>query len=349
MLLFISVVKSQQLFLLPLNIQGGEIINRRYTLVFIGVIFSLLLIGKSFSIVESNESKNIDTQLQTKNTNEKENIYLTKQVTPSGVMMINPTINERDNTVGTNIKIAILDSGIYKEHPDLEGIVKKQYNAISPDEPVVDNFGHGTAIAGIIAAKDNDFGIIGLIQNAEVYDVKVLNEQGKGKPEHLAAAIDWCIEQEVDLINVSFGYQNEDLKVKEAIERAISSNIIIIAAAGNTYGIAVDYPAKYNGVISVTSIDEQYNRSNFAAAGKIDLSSPGVDVLTTNHKGVYSYFSGTSFANAYVTGTIASILSNHSEEHYDSKEIFNYIKHQTMDLGEIGYDEKYGYGFLTVK
>lgn len=124
------------------------------------------------------------------------------------------------------MKVAILDSGIYKDHEDLQGKVVREFNVINPNEPISDDYGHGTAIAGIITANDNDIGIVGMTQNVELYDVKVLGKDGIGKIEDLTAAIEWCIKQRVDIINISSGFQTEDANLGQAINDAVNAGII---------------------------------------------------------------------------------------------------------------------------
>ena len=154
------------------------------------------------------------------------------------------------------IKIAILDSGINKKHNEFKGLTFKEYNAIEPGKEIVDDFGHGTAIAGIIAARG--IKTTGVIHNVILYDVKVLNEKGGGKINDVIEGIEWCIKKNVDIINISFGFSSEKEGLKEAIDKAINHNIIITAASGNTLGLTVDYPAKYHNVLSISSFDEKY-------------------------------------------------------------------------------------------
>ena len=232
-----------------------------------------------------------------------------------------------------------------KNHEDLYGRVVKEFNAINPEEPIVDEFGHGTAIAGIIGARQDRVGIVGVAPNVDLYDVKVLNEFGKGDIKDFITAIDWCIEQEVDIINISFGYQTENTDLKNAIDRAVDEGIIIVAAAGNTYGFGVDYPARYENVLSISSVNKELKRPSSAARGKIDFVAPGVDILTTNNHGSYSYFTGTSYATAYATGMIALMLQ---EDNLSKKEVISILRENALDLGEDGYDREYGHGLLQI-
>ncbi|MFB4343017.1 S8 family peptidase [Bacillus sp. BR_7] len=245
------------------------------------------------------------------------------------------------------VKVAILDSGINKNHQDLKGKIVKDYNAINPGNENVDNYGHGTAVAGIIAAHDDDLGLTGISPNAEIYDVKVLDDKGLADIDTLIKGIQWCIQENVQIMNISFGVQSDNPKLKEAIDEALDKGIIIVAASGNTLGLSVDYPAKYENVISVSAIKENLKRSGVSAKGKIDYAAPGINILTTDNKGDYSYYSGTSFATAYVTGTVAVLLAQ-KDLIFNSRNIKSYLNDKTKDLGEKGYDSEYGSGLIMI-
>ncbi|MBP3953139.1 S8 family serine peptidase [Bacillus suaedae] len=240
------------------------------------------------------------------------------------------------------IKIAILDSGINKKHKEFNDVIFKEYNVIAPDEKITDDLGHGTAIAGIIAAKG--IKTTGIIQNVILYDVKVLNEKGQGKIEDVVEGIEWSIKQNVDMINISFGFSSDKAELKSSIEKAIEQNIVITAAAGNTLGLTVDFPAQYNDVLSISSFDKHFKLDPFSGVGKIDYSAPGVEVISTDNKGSYSTFSGTSFATAYATGVIATILNDPSVRNTDIKKekLLTYVV-------KLGAEEQFGEGFLTLK
>lgn len=249
------------------------------------------------------------------------------------------------------IKIAILDSGINKDHPALNGRIIETYNAINPNEDIIDDYGelgHGTAIAGILVAKEIKEGISGISPNIRLYDVKVLNKEGKSDIETVVRGIEWCIEKEVNIINISFGFEVNHEKLEKIIQKALSKDIIIVASSGNTLGLRVDYPAKYEGVISVSALNPNLQRSSISGKGKIDYAAPGVNILTTDSKGNYSKFDGTSFATAFVSGTIGTLISN-TEEKITNKNLHNFLKKYVVDLGKEGFDEEYGYGLIQIK
>ncbi|MGR6004971.1 S8 family peptidase [Bacillus paranthracis] len=238
-----------------------------------------------------------------------------------------------------------MDNGIYKEHEDLKGKVVKEFNTINLNNPIIDETGHGTAIAGIIAAENNNLGILGVMPNIQLYDVKVLDKQGKGDVDHLIKGIRWCIEQRVNILNISFGLQSESPELKKAIDEAVDSGIIVVAAAGNTYGLGVDYPAKYENVISISSVNKEFKRASSSAKGKIDFAAPGVDILSTNQDGGYSTYSGTSFATAFATGVIAALLAE-GDNTLNLDQIKKILIERSIDLGSTGYDNEFGYGLI---
>ncbi|MBT2646434.1 S8 family serine peptidase [Bacillus sp. ISL-34] len=245
--------------------------------------------------------------------------------------------------------MAILDSGINKEHPDLKGQIYKEFNAINSKEPMKDIFNHGTSIAGIIAAKDNSIGIKGISPKSKIYSVKVLNDKGEGSVEHIIRGIEWAINEKVEIINISFGLKNDNQKLKKVINKATNNGIIVVASSGNNYIKDVDYPAKYNNVISVGSIDHEHERAKFSPRGKIDVVGPGRDILSTNNLKDYSIFEGTSYSTAFVTGLISLYLSENPTIKFDQKAIINLLKNKSLDLGIKGLDNTYGYGLLQYK
>ncbi|KGA96629.1 hypothetical protein AJ85_21615 [Alkalihalobacillus alcalophilus ATCC 27647 = CGMCC 1.3604] len=277
----------------------------------------------------------------------KDELKLESQVTSWAYDLLLPDISLEHEKV----KVAIIDSGINKEHEDLQHIKFIEFNILEKETAIIDEFGHGTAIAGIIAAENNEFGVIGLSQNVEIYDVKILNENGKGEVEHLIEAIHWCVEQNVEIINLSFGFQTESKPLKEAIDRAISEGIIIVASIGNTFGLRGDYPAIYEEVISITSVDEDLNRSSFASKHNIDYAMPGENIYTTNKDGGYSFFDGTSFATAHATGIISILLDYYKQEQREFKKntsFEDYLKAHSFSNNDWKFSD-YGMGILNLR
>jgi subtilisin family serine protease len=260
---------------------------------------------------------------------------------------------ERENSEEKpKVRVAILDSGIDKQHEDLVGRVVKEYNAINPKEEVKDIYGHGTAVAGIIAANNNTRGILGIVPNSDIYSIKVLSDNGKGNIQALTRGIDWAIDNKVDLINISFGMPNDKSELREAINKAVEAGIIIVASAGNKYGLKSDYPARYDNVISVNAVSPELKIASFSAKGKIDFVGPGVDIITTITGNNYGVVKGTSIATAHVTGTIAYLLANKEQfnipDQNDSRyfdKVYKILKEKSSKLGE---ENIYGNGLIQL-
>lgn len=195
------------------------------------------------------------------------------------------------------MKIAILDSGIFP-HVDLREqiIYGKNFATEGNSQNVDDNFGHGTHVAGIIHS---------IIPEAQLLIVKVLDRYGKGNIEDVTEGIYYAIEKNVDIINISIGYEDPDDELKAAIETAKDKNIPVICAAGNNN--VIEYPAQYG--ISVGSIDNKGNVSDFSTS-KATLYAMGENVKSTYVNDSYEVLTGTSMATAKVTGYIAKEIKN---------------------------------------
>ena len=158
------------------------------------------------------------------------------------------------------VKVAILDSGVdYTE--DIDVYMRKNFIPGEDGISVIyeDISGHGTSVAGIIAAKDNDEGITGINPYVQLYSARILDENKQAPASRVVAAIDWAIEQDVDIINISFGTTVDSEEIHAAIRRAYDAGILIVAAAGNN-GV-VEYPAAYDEVVAVGAVDAKGERT----------------------------------------------------------------------------------------
>lgn len=211
---------------------------------------------------------------------------------------------------GTGVKIAVIDTGIDSSHPDLADNVRAGINLINPTLPPKDDYGHGTHVAGIIAAVDNDAGVIGVAPAVHLYPVKALNWRGEGTLADVLQALDWCVKQRMDVINMSFGIDTPSQALHTAIRRAVQAGCVIVAAAGNDgRSQTVDYPAAYNEVIAVGAADEHDRLAWFSSRGpEVKLVAPGTGVLSTATGNNYLRLDGTSMAAAHVSGAIALLL-----------------------------------------
>lgn len=276
------------------------------------------------------------------------------QVIDYGVKLINAPKVWKE-TKGEGVKIAIIDTGIDPNHPDLKWNIKVGYNFIKQNDKFNDDHGHGTHVAGIIAGIDNGIGIVGVAPKAELYILKVLDEKGEGSESHVIEAIEWAIKNKMDILNLSFGSQKPNPKLRAALEKANQAGIVVVAAAGNdastTQIDTVDYPGRWSDlVITVAAIDQKAKRAPFSSQGKeLFLAAPGVDVFSTYPRERYVRLSGTSMATPHITGAVALILAQARKTKgrkltpTQVREIL--IKH-SLDLGEPGRDEDFGYGFF---
>ena len=211
---------------------------------------------------------------------------------------------------GEGIKVGIIDTGIDLGHPDLKDNIKEAYSVVDGISADDDN-GHGTHVAGIIAALDNDIGVVGVAPKAEIYSVKAFDKMGRGSVSDIIDALQWCVENKVHVINMSFGIGTNSRALKRAIGAAHRHKIIMVAAAGNSGARdSVLYPAKYPEVIAVAASDSKDQAADFSSRGpEVNIIAPGVDVSSTYINEEYKNLSGTSMACPHVVGACALLMS----------------------------------------
>ncbi len=267
-----------------------------------------------------------------------------------------PVHNQSIN--GTGIKIAVLDTGIDYNHPDLTGNYKGGYDFVNNDpDPWDDNCisyyrtCHGTHVSGIIAAEHNGIGVVGVAPGAGIYSVKVLDGSGFGTASTILSGIEWAKNNSMNIISMSIGSSENNTAVFDAVNAAYDSGILLVAAGGNTGGGPVLYPAAYDSVIAVTAIDQNGQRASFSPIDpKIEVAAPGVSINSTVQGG-YGILSGTSMAAPFVTGVAALIFSTNfadvnSDGLKDNKDVREIIRSTAFDAGIPGKDDVYGYGIV---
>ena len=206
--------------------------------------------------------------------------------------------------------VAVLDTGVDLAHPDLQGAVVPGYDAVNRDDDPTDDHGHGTMVAGVVAARANNaLGGAGVCAGCSVMPVKVIAGNGSGTAADIADGIRWATEHGADIVNMSFALSGPDDGVAQAIAFAQSRGVVVVAAAGNAGVADVAYPAGYPGVVSVAgtdSADARYGWSNYG--GWVRLAAPGCSISTAAG-GSYGEFCGTSSATAFVSGMAGLIRS----------------------------------------
>ncbi|MDT8781614.1 MAG: S8 family serine peptidase [Candidatus Bathyarchaeota archaeon] len=288
------------------------------------------------------------------------------------------TVHEWGNK-GAGVNVAVIDTGIDYRHMDLKANYRGGYDFVNGDNDPMDDNGHGTHCAGIIAAADDDYydhPVVGVAPEANLYALKVLNRRGSGTTSTIIAGIDWATktlsdsdpDNNINVISMSLGSSVSTDSLKEACDNAYAAGILVVASAGNSGDggtlSTIGYPAAYDSVIAVGATDKQNIRASFSSTGpQLELVAPGVDILSTyryvSKDGLYRdvvYMSGTSMACPHVAGTAALVFASPIDQNYDSDgdyqwdavEIRSKLQ-QTADKPLTEYNTKpdwYGYGLV---
>lgn len=227
-------------------------------------------------------------------------------------------------TTGGGTKVAVLDTGVASDNPDIAPKVVAQAN-FSTSSTIEDLYGHGTHVAGIVAAiADNTIGVAGVCPGCTILDGKVLDDNGYGSSSAIAKGIDWAVANGAKVINMSLAMRVSSRTLETAVNNAWNHGAVIVAAAGNSGNQAKMYPAAYTNVISVAATDNNDAKASFSTYGKwVDLAAPGVSVYSTfpnhpfalqttyNRSEGYDIGSGTSMASPIVAATAALAWSSH--------------------------------------
>ena len=243
---------------------------------------------------------------------------------------------------GKKVKVAVFDTGI-SNHEDLT--ISGGVSFVDYTDSYSDDNGHGTHVAGTIAANNNKIGVVGVAPDAEIYAVKILDNSGKGSYSGIISALEWAIDNDIEIINMSLGSSQFSSVLHDAVKQAVDAGIIIVAAAGNQ-GEGEDtvlYPAKYPEVVAVGALTEQYKAAAFSSRGLgLNIVAPGLSVLSTLNDGDYAAMSGTSMAAPHVSGALAALKSKNKK--LGSVELINRIYETATPLGDYS---TYGCGFLN--
>ena len=275
---------------------------------------------------------------------------------------------------GAGVTVAILDTGIDITHPDLSKNIKGGYNALAGQDPqnYQDDNGHGTHMAGIIAARMNNLGIIGAAYQAKIVAVKVLDQNGGGRLSDLINGLGWIRANKIKVINMSLGFSEDNPLLAQAIERLYEAGVIMVASAGNQ-GVTcaqdgggddgggdsgcqpapggVNYPARYAQVISVAATNGANEVTGYSQSGpKVDIAAPGGTksgprILSTNKGGGYGWGSGTSQAAAHVSGAITLVLQKNPKMSFN--EVLSLLQSTATDLDVP--EERQGAGLIDVE
>jgi type VII secretion-associated serine protease mycosin len=255
-----------------------------------------------------------------------------------------------DITTGKPIVVAVVDTGVDGGHPDLAGKTVPGFNAFANNGNANDDNGHGTAVAGLIAANtDNGIGIAGLCWGCRIMPIKSLNRNGGGSDATVASGIRWAVDNGARVINLSLGGSGESQTLREAVDYALARGIVVIAASGNERqeGNAPNYPAAYPDVLAVGATGNSDVITGFSNTGDyVDISAPGVGLWSTLPGGGYGPPNGTSFSSPHVAGAAGLVLSVRPDLGY--YDVGCVLMASADDKGPPGKDPEYGWGRLNV-
>ncbi|ANW17776.1 type VII secretion-associated serine protease mycosin [Streptomyces clavuligerus] len=270
-------------------------------------------------------------------------------------------------STGTGVRVAVIDTGVDVRHPQLRAAVDVDSGVnLMPrglkdahgdeiergkEDGTTDTVGHGTKVAGIIAARPRGgTGFSGLAPGATIIPVQQNDAEGNGTAETLVEAIDHAIEQRADIINISQDTAEAvepTPLLRRAVERAVDRGVVVVASAGNDGAdgnVKKTYPASYEGVLAVASSDRDNERAAFSQSGDfVGVAAPGVDIVTTVPGGGHCADNGTSFSAPYVSAVAALLKSKHPD--WEPRHIVARIQ-QTAERATPGYDRLVGWGVV---
>jgi subtilisin len=305
-----------------------------------------------------------------------------------GVTRIGSGVVHGSGTTGFDVSVAVIDSGVDYTHPDLDGNYAGGYDFVENDAEPLDVYGHGTHVAGTACAEDNGngvvdskgdplYGVVGVAPGCALYSLRVLDDNGYGYSSDIIAAMQWAVDNNLQVANLSLGWDRDPgSTVKAAFDNAWNAGVVVVAAAGNSgnppgKGNSTIYPAKYESVIAVAATDSGDNRASFSSTGdEVELAAPGVSVYSTwnddtshydpqpvcgtdanGEYGCYKYGSGTSMASPHVAGTAALVIASGVVADTNSNgrvndEVRARMNETADDLGDPGRDPQFGYGLV---
>jgi thermitase len=245
---------------------------------------------------------------------------------------------------GTGARIAVVDSGIDRNHPDLGIKIAEQENYVADGAGIRDLFNHGTHVAGIVAAlTNNGKGVAGGCPACKLLIARVLDARGDTTASTLVSGIDWSANNEADVINLSLDGP-DNAAVEEAVNNARANGTVVVAAAGNMGTTTPRYPAAYEKVIAVSATNGNDGLAGFSSRGSwVDLAAPGTNILSTGAGGGYIEKDGTSQSAPFVSA-LAGLLASQGKT---ASEIRQRMQSTATDLGTSGDDPKFGHGRIN--
>lgn len=250
-------------------------------------------------------------------------------------------------TVGDSLLVAVLDTGVDANHPDLQGkVIGRKGKEL---EDLSDSISHGTGVAGLIAAHTNNTeGIAGIAWNTKILSIRITDEFGQARVSDVVAALEDVYNHGAKIAQISLSTNQYSRALEEAIKLAHERGILIVSSGGNSGTNEIRYPADFEDVLGVGAVNKSSEVEDYSTKGEhIKIVAPGSSIYTTSSILGYENQSGTSFAAPQVAGAAALVWSIIPDITY--KEVMNILTLSARDLGEEGKDTKYGHGLLNIK
>jgi thermitase len=248
-----------------------------------------------------------------------------------------------------NVVIAIIDSGVDPNHPDLAGKLVTGYNFLDGSTDTTDDYGHGTHVAGIAAAAtDNGVGIAGVAFDSWIMPLKVYNKYTSALYSRIANAMTYAADHGAKVISVSLGNYSFSSNLQSAVNYAWNAGCVLVGSAGNNNRSDPLYPAAYDNVIGVSATDQNDSRASWSNYGSyISVAAPGVSIYSTywNDGSTYVHMSGTSMAAPHVAGLAALLFAQDGTR--SNATVRSLVESSADDLGDAGWDQYYGYGRIN--
>lgn len=247
-----------------------------------------------------------------------------------------------------DVIIAVLDTGVQTNHPDLAGRFVDGANIVDPSKLPEDDVGHGTHVTGIIGATvNNTEGVAGVSWFNKIMPIKVLDSSGAGSTYSVAQGIIWAVDHGAKVINMSLGnYANAEF-LHDAVKYAYDRDVVLVAASGNDNTDRPGYPAAYQEVFAVAATNSGKQRASFSNYGDyIDVAAPGESIASTYPDNQYAALSGTSMSTPHVAALAGLIRSVRPD--LTNEEVMNIMRNCTIDLGDPGKDIYFGFGEVDV-
>jgi subtilisin family serine protease len=259
---------------------------------------------------------------------------------------------------GDNVIVAVIDTGCDSNHIDIKENIINGYNVISQSNNFSDGNGHGTHVAGTIAAINNNLGVVGIAPKTKIMPIKALSDNGSGSNNDVASAIDYAVENGADIITMSLGSDFPSVRIEKSLIKAHEKLVAVFCAAGNS-GLKheINFPARYEQTICIGAINRELMLCEFSCSGEsLDFLAPGSDIMSCVPGNNYATKSGTSMATPFAVGCMSLYLSylrrnnNDNKLRINQKDIIEHFKQHTRKLNDQEYTgvRRYeGYGIIT--